>query len=65
MSLCNDHEVGGYTVAVSRQRLSKNFPAKKDNETTIVARQQMPNNATDGVQQCESYVFYLVRDDRL
>jgi hypothetical protein len=50
--LCNDREMGGYTRAVSRQRLGKHVP---------VARQQILNNATFGVQKWKSRVFYVVR----
>jgi hypothetical protein len=54
--LCNGHEIGGYTKAVSGQRLVKHVP---------VARQQILNNATVGLQQWKSCVFYVVRAERL
>jgi hypothetical protein len=33
--LCNDREMGGYTSAVSGQRLSKHVPAATDMNATI------------------------------
>jgi hypothetical protein len=33
--LCNDREIGKYTRAVSRQRLSKHVSAAKDTRSTI------------------------------
>jgi hypothetical protein len=46
----------GKTKADSGQRLGKHIP---------VARQQIVNNATVGLQECESYVFYMVRAEIL
>jgi hypothetical protein len=43
--LCNDHEMDGYTKAVSGQRLGKHVP---------VARQHILNNAIVGSQQWNS-----------
>jgi hypothetical protein len=40
--LCDDREIGKYTRSVSGQRLSKHVP---------VAKQQILNNATVGLQQ--------------
>jgi hypothetical protein len=54
--LCNDCEMGGYTRTVSGQQLSKYVP---------VARQQIINNATVGLQQWKSCVFYVVRAEKL
>jgi hypothetical protein len=48
--------MGGYTMDVSGQRLSKHVP---------VARQQILNNVTVGLQQWKSYVFYVVRTEML
>jgi hypothetical protein len=48
--------MGGYTRAVSGQRLGKHVP---------FARQQILNNATVGLQQWKSYVFYVVRTEML
>jgi hypothetical protein len=42
--------MGGYTRAVSGQRLGKNFP---------VAMQQILNNAAVELQQWKSCVFYV------
>jgi hypothetical protein len=42
--------------AVSEKRLSKRVP---------VAKQQMLNNATVGLQQWNSYVLYVVRAEML
>jgi hypothetical protein len=49
--LSNDHEMGGYTRAVSGKRLGKHVP---------VARQQIINNAAVG-RNNRSCVFYVVR----
>jgi hypothetical protein len=49
--LCNDRKMGGYTRAVSRQWLRKHIS---------VTKQQILNNATVGLQQCKSCVFYVV-----
>jgi hypothetical protein len=46
--LRNDREIGGYSRAVSRQRLGKHVP---------VARQQILNNATVGLQQWKTECF--------
>jgi hypothetical protein len=54
--LCNVREMGGYTRPVSGQRLLKHVP---------IARQQINNNATVGLQQWESSVFCVVRAERL
>jgi hypothetical protein len=48
--------MGGYTRAVSEQRLGKHIP---------VARQEIINNATVGLQQWMSCVFYVVIADML
>jgi hypothetical protein len=50
--LCNDREKGGYTRAVSWNRLCKHVP---------VARQQIINNATVGPQQWKRSVFCAAR----
>jgi hypothetical protein len=54
--LCNDQEMGGFTRAVSGQRLGKHVP---------VVMQQIINNATVGLQQWKSCVFYVVRAEML
>jgi hypothetical protein len=48
---CNDYEMGGYIRAVSGQPLSEHIP---------IARQQILNNATVGLQQGKNCVFYVV-----
>jgi hypothetical protein len=48
--------MGGYTRAVSGQRLPKHVPA---------ARRQILNNTTVGLQQWKSYVLYVVLVERL
>jgi hypothetical protein len=50
--LCNDREVGGYNRNVSGQRLGKHVP---------IAGQEIFNNATAGLQQWKSCVFYVLR----
>jgi hypothetical protein len=45
---------GGYTTAVSGQRLDKHVP---------VARRQILNNATVGLQQWKNCVLYVVCDE--
>jgi hypothetical protein len=52
----NDHELGGYTRAATGQRLYKHVP---------VDRYQILNNATVGIEQWESCVFYVARAERL
>jgi hypothetical protein len=54
--LYNDRMMGGYTRAVYGQRLRKHV---------LVARQQMLNNETDGLQQWKGCVFYVVRAEML
>jgi hypothetical protein len=54
--LCNDCKMGGCTRTVSGQRLGKHVP---------VATQQILNNATVGLQQWRSCVFYVVGTERL
>jgi hypothetical protein len=54
--LCNDRDIGGYTRTVSGQRLGKHVP---------IARQQILNNATVGLQQWNRRVFYVVSAERL
>jgi hypothetical protein len=54
--VCNDREMGGYTRAFFGQRLGKQIP---------VARQQILNNATVGLQQWKSCVFYVIRAEML
>jgi hypothetical protein len=48
--------MGGYTSAVSGQRLRKHVP---------IAKKQILNNATVGVQQGKSCVFYVVGAEML
>jgi hypothetical protein len=48
--------MGGYTRAFYGQRLGKHVP---------IARQHILNNATVGVQQWRSCVFYVVRAENL
>jgi hypothetical protein len=48
--------MGGYTGPVSEQLLGKHI---------IVARQHILNNATDGLQEWKSCVFYVVRAEIL
>jgi hypothetical protein len=48
--------MGVYTRAVSGQRLDKHVP---------VARQQILNKATVGLQEWKSCVFYVVRAEML
>jgi hypothetical protein len=48
--------MGGYTGFVSGQRLGNDVP---------VARQQIRNNATGGLQQWKIYVLCVVRAERL
>jgi hypothetical protein len=50
--LWNGCEMGGYTRPVSGQRLGEHI---------AVDRQQILNNATVGLQERKSYVFYVVR----
>jgi hypothetical protein len=54
--LGNDREMGRYTREVSGQRLGKHVPA---------ARKQFPDIATVGLQQWMSYIFYVVRVEKL
>jgi hypothetical protein len=54
--LCNDREISEYTRPISGQRVGKHVP---------IARQQILNNATAGLQQWKGCVFYVVRADRL
>jgi hypothetical protein len=48
--------MGGYTWAVSRQQFGKHVP---------VARQQILNTATVGLQQWKGCVFHVVCAERL
>jgi hypothetical protein len=49
-------QMGGYTRTDSGQRLAKHVP---------VARQQILNNATVGLQQCKCWFFHVVRAEML
>jgi hypothetical protein len=48
--------MGEYTTAVSEQRFGKHVP---------IARQQILNNASVGLQQWKSCVFYMVGAEML
>jgi hypothetical protein len=48
--------MGEYTRAISEQQLSKDV---------LIARQQILSNATVGLQQWKSCVFYMVYAERL
>jgi hypothetical protein len=54
--LCNERNMGGYTRVVSGQRLGKHFP---------IATQYIFINATVGLQQWKTRVFYVVRAEKL